>query len=205
MAVADKNQVTPMTKTTCVAPPESACTSGPATDGDKGAGPSLAPRQLARRRHGMTNNKLPPGCKSISAAAGELRRALEQALVDARGEVTLMESAHLNTAMRFEIFGQLALKQLRQHWAELPPLDRVRLAEQHAKASESRDKAIERLRLPTGDNQWNPSDLYRLPLSTIVQDATGSPLEASAPEPPQNTTEPPGTPPRAGEKNLGGI
>ncbi|MGI8980466.1 MAG: hypothetical protein ACR2FY_14660 [Pirellulaceae bacterium] len=132
-------------------------------------------------RHGLVAGRLPPGFRSITACVSQLRKGLEAAVIAARSEVSITDASFLNSAVRWETHSLLCLRQLRDHFKDLGPLDIARLSEQSAAASSKRDQCIEKLNLPSGDgSDWNPAYLYRQTYATSVQD--------SLPKPPQPKT-----------------
>src|SRR4051794_40716061 len=90
---------TPMTET-----PESE-TGKARRGGQKGNRSSL--------RHGLFAGKLPLGCQHVENACNALRRQLEDAVVAIRGEVGLLDAANIQTAIKWERHGALALRWLR--------------------------------------------------------------------------------------------
>lgn len=115
-------------------------------------------------RHGLTGNKLPPKCEYIEHRINKLRRTVEQALMEVKGEINIIDAANINSILKWERHGQLAARWLRLEADKLSPGDRLRFSEAIAKASDNRDKAIRQLGLDrdTADNVFDA--LYaRLP------------------------------------------
>jgi hypothetical protein len=108
-------------------------------------------------RHGMRGSALPPGCSYIEKAINHFRRQLEKAVIDLRGEITLVDSAVINSAYRFERLAQLAQRWLVANYDEMNYSERLAVARESAEASAKRDKCIEKLRLDQRpDNDfWN--------------------------------------------------
>jgi hypothetical protein len=76
------------------------------------------------------------------------RRELEAAVMEARGEITLVDAAYVNTAYRAERHAQLAQRWLAMEAAEMTPADRLNYSREVVRASAERDKAIAALDLP---------------------------------------------------------
>lgn len=70
------------------------------------------PTTQPRARHGLRGAGLPKGCGHIQRATCEFRRQLEAAVMEARQEITLEESAYINTAFRAERHAQLSQRWL---------------------------------------------------------------------------------------------
>ena len=98
-------------------------------------------------RHGLTAGKLPLDCAHVEHNCGALRRQLEDAVMVARGQVTLLDAANITTAVKWERHGQLALRWLRVSGEKLKPTDQLTFSREIARASTERDKAIALLKL----------------------------------------------------------
>jgi hypothetical protein len=99
-------------------------------------------------RHGMRGAGLPVGCERIGREANKLRRALEDEVIQARGEISLVDASFINTCYRAERHAQLAQKWLAREAEAMTPADRLHYSREVVRASESRDKALAALRLP---------------------------------------------------------
>lgn len=53
-------------------------------------------------RHGLAAGKLPPGCEYIEVRLNIFRRQLEDVVLSLKGEVTLTDSAFIQTVLRWE-------------------------------------------------------------------------------------------------------
>jgi hypothetical protein len=73
---------------------------------------------------------------------------LEAAVMEARGEITLVDAAYVNTAFRAERHAQLAQRWLALEAATMTPADRLSYSREVARASQQRDVAIAALNLP---------------------------------------------------------
>src|SRR4051794_33371864 len=63
-------------------------------------------------RFGLTLFPLVKGCKRIETNANRFRNAVEDAVKLARGEVTAVEGATINRAVRWEVYARLAARWL---------------------------------------------------------------------------------------------
>jgi hypothetical protein len=102
---------------------------------------------LTRLRHGLTGITLPPGCEHVQKSLLKLRTALEQAILAARNEVTIVDAGLVQTAIRWEKHSQLAGRWLERSYAVLTPEQRLLFSKESARASSERDRAISMLRL----------------------------------------------------------
>ena len=93
-------------------------------------------------RHGLKAGKLPLNCKYIESQINSLRRQLEDALMEARGEVSLTDAATIQTVCKWERHGALALRWLRLEQDKLKPVERLMFSREIARASAERDKSI---------------------------------------------------------------
>lgn len=196
-----------MTETTCDTTPAESGNPPTVTGGrvHKGARTGFGDRDaLKKRRRGLVLGELPSRYKWASSLVASFRTFVEGEVIAARGEITLMDSAYLSSACRWERHGLLCQKLLKDNQASLTPPEIAKLSEQAAAASAKRDASLEKLKLPSGQDAWNPADLYRLPASTIVHNASGEPIEADD-ESTETTPDLAGTPQRAGEKLTEGI
>lgn len=98
-------------------------------------------------RHGLRAGKLPHDCQHVEIQCNLLRRQLEDAVVTARGEVTLLDAANIQTAIKWERHGALALRWLRVQGDQLKPTDQLTFSREIARASTERDKALAALKL----------------------------------------------------------
>lgn len=105
-----------------------------------------------RMRHGLRGSGLPAGCGHIRKAVNDFRRQLEDAILEARGEITLVDAANVSTAFRWEKHAQLAQRWLRLEAESMSPADRLAYSRDVARASAERDKAIAALGLPERPN-----------------------------------------------------
>jgi hypothetical protein len=107
-------------------------------------------------RHGLKAGKLPRDARYIEHQMNALRRQLEEAVMQAKGEVGLVDAASIQTAVKWERHGALCLRWLRMECNVLKPEQRLTFSREIARASAERDKAIAALNL---DVKPEPIDL----------------------------------------------
>ena len=56
----------------------------------------------------MKGGKLPPGCQYIECRVNDLRRRVEAALLKAKGEISILDAAAVNSILKWERHGLLA-------------------------------------------------------------------------------------------------
>jgi hypothetical protein len=95
----------------------------------------------------MRGGKLPKGCQYIENRVNALRRQVEAALIDAKGEIGIVDAAAVNSVLKWERHGLLAAHWLRHEADKLSASDRLRFSEAIAKASDNRDRNIRSLGL----------------------------------------------------------
>jgi len=98
-------------------------------------------------RHGLRAGKLPVDCQHVEIQCNMLRRQLEDAVIAARGEVNLVDAANIQTALKWERHGALALRWLRVSGDKLKPVEQLTFSREIARASTERDKALAALKL----------------------------------------------------------
>jgi hypothetical protein len=107
-------------------------------------------------RHGLRGQGVPRGCTGVTKSINHFRRQLEQAVVNAHGEITLVHACLINTAYRYERHAQLAQRWLLVAYDDLSHADRLNYSREAARASAERDKAIMALNLNRpADDLWN--------------------------------------------------
>jgi hypothetical protein len=100
-------------------------------------------------RHGLMAGQLPPDAKYIELRLNKFRRQLEDAVVDAKQEVTLLDAAVIQTCLRWERHAALAQRWLNKAIGTLSPTERLAFSREIARASTERDKALALLKLDT--------------------------------------------------------
>jgi hypothetical protein len=118
--------------------------------------------EVAKRRHGLVAGGLPVRYRLASAQANQFRRGLELAVIERRGEVSIVDAAHISTATRFERAALVSTWIFREQHEDLDAMERIDILNKIAVASANRDKSIEKLRLPVGNGIDNDSlaDFY---------------------------------------------
>ena len=105
------------------------------------------PGNTNAQRHGMSGGKLPQGCQYIEHRVNKLRRQMEAATVDLKGEINILDAASINSILKWERHGLLAAHWLRHEIDSLKAADRLKFSEAIAKASDNRDRNIKALGL----------------------------------------------------------
>ena len=126
-------------------------------------------------RHGLTVGTLPAGCTYVTRAIAELRRALEQTVLNLRGEISLFDAATIQTTLRWERHAILAQRWLRKEKETLSADRKVFFSREIARASAERDKCLKDLgldRRATNDSQAGA--IVYVPPAATPQDAITS-------------------------------
>ncbi|MBI1900919.1 MAG: hypothetical protein HYS13_07380, partial [Planctomycetia bacterium] len=103
-------------------------------------------------RHGLTCAALPKGAGHVRVVTLNLRREIENAIMEARGEVSLYDACIVQTAVRWERVALLASLWLRRE-AMLTPDQRLNFSREVARASGERDKCLRLLGLHAKERQ----------------------------------------------------
>lgn len=98
-------------------------------------------------RHGLTTCALPKGCGWIVRQINELRRALEDAVMQQHGEVRILHAASTQSAVKWERHSMLSLRWLRLKQDDLTNSEVLAFSREAAKASSERDRCLARLSL----------------------------------------------------------
>lgn len=109
-------------------------------------------------RHGLKAGKLPSDAKYIEVRLNIFRRNLEAAVIESKGEVSIPDACHIQSAMRWERHAALAQRWLNKAYDELKPADRLSFSREIARASTERDKSIRELNLGKTVNPWADLD-----------------------------------------------
>lgn len=109
--------------------------------------PSETSAGLGFTQRSSPTGKLPKGAQYIEHRVNGLRRQLEKHVLALRGEVTLTDAAHINSAIKWERHSALALRWLRHEEANMSDSDRLKYSREIADASDKRDRAIRHLNL----------------------------------------------------------
>jgi hypothetical protein len=138
------------------------------------------------QRHGLRSSNLPAGCKAVENRLHQFGKAMRTAIVDARGGMSIVDAALVQSAIRHEKRAALAERWLRVE-PELTLEQRLTLMRESSAATDSRDKCLEKLKLDRADTSSILSQLYQQP-PRIAEPAT--PVVASCDPTPNTTAEP---------------
>jgi hypothetical protein len=107
--------------------------------------------------------------------------------MEARGEITLVDAAYVNTAYRAERHAQLAQRWLALEAESMTPADRLNYSREVVRASAERDKAIAGLDLPKrhSADYWSSLRHVNGRSDTAVHDDAGVQTAAEAADAPQ--------------------
>lgn len=115
-------------------------------------------------RHGMQGGKLPRDCRHVENRVNSLRRQMEAAVLESKGQISILDAAAINSILKWERHGLLAAHWLRKEANVLSAGDRLRFSEAIAKASDKRDANIRALGLDRDESHDLLASLYRAPL-----------------------------------------
>jgi hypothetical protein len=125
-------------------------------------------------RHGLAGGKLPKGCQYIENRVNALRRIVETVLIEAKGEIGIVDAAAVNSILKWERHGLLAAHWLRKEADKLSASDRLKFSEAIAKASDNRDRNIRLLGLDRDRSDNIIDALYkRVPAVTNGENQSG--------------------------------
>ncbi len=111
-------------------------------------GRSGAPRENRNAmRHGLKAGSLPKDAKYIEIRMNVIRRNLEDAVIQCRGDVSIEDAAYIQTALRWERHAALAQRWLTKQYNKLKPMEQLKFSHEIASASAKRDTAISMLQL----------------------------------------------------------
>lgn len=122
-------------------------------------------------RHGLRSASLPKGASYISRATNELRRAVEDAVLDAKGAVDILDAATIQTIVRLERHAMLAQRWLRREHEKMSLAERLKFSAEVGRASAERDKALRSLGIGATGKADLLAEAYRTPLVPV--DASG--------------------------------
>lgn len=110
------------------------------------------PQALRRMRnaskiHRLTIGVLPDVMKRQLATARAYRRELEQMVLDAKGEVSLIDAHYIDEAANAEVHGSICRWLLRQRWEKMSVQDVLTCSKELLKSKSVRNTAVERLQL----------------------------------------------------------
>jgi hypothetical protein len=145
------------------------------------------------RKHGLYSGSIGKGNGWIRRACATFQVALEAAVIEARGEVSIRDAASIQTAIRWERHAQLAQKWLRLH-PDMEPAELLKFSREVARASSERDKAIDSLQLQHDHRSaWDGVfDAPSLPVAKAPSsEDPPSPVTSADAKPTDDTNEPP--------------
>jgi hypothetical protein len=99
----------------------------------------------------ITSGSLPRGCSYVSRLLRGFRGALEKAVRDVHGEVSIAHALLIQTASRHEGTSILCQRWLRQRLDALTDADRLLYLRQIAQSSDARDRCVKQLGLDRVD------------------------------------------------------
>lgn len=150
----------PSTPAPTAAPPTGEITSAPMSSAPEAAAPKRgAPEangnHLAAGLHAdpqkqlvrLVLGSLGDSQARVETDAYSYRRTLEEACLEANGEITLVHAHAIDAATRWMRHGQLALAWLREHEPKMDHAQRLAYSKAIAEAADRRDKSVERLKL----------------------------------------------------------
>lgn len=106
---------------------------------NKGGAPKGSRNAL---RHGLRCGVLPDGCRRIESEVNQFRRALEDAVVAARGAVSVVDAATINRAAKWEQHNRLAARWLAKQAETMTPDQVLAFSRETVRAATERDRAI---------------------------------------------------------------
>lgn len=140
--------------------------------------PVTASKSDKRYRHGLTvGSKLPAGAGYVARTTGQFRAALESAVAAAKGEITLIDAASIQSAVRWERHALLCQRWLVKEAATLSASDRLAFSREIARASSERDKCLDRLCIDRREQSifdalYGPTAMASIPTVVTPSDAS---------------------------------
>ena len=130
----------------------------------------------------LATGRWPKGASYVTRLVRQLRRALDAATLDQHGEITIYQSATIQTACRHEVRAMLLQRWLRNEDASLSTDEKVRMLAEIGKASDARDRCLKALGLDQRPNADPWSTIDSIPLVATETNSNGneSPREAAA-------------------------
>ena len=98
-------------------------------------------------RRGLTAYPLPAGCQRIGSDVNAYRRHLEDAVVEARGVVSVVDASTINRATRCELKARLAARWLSREGDAMSPEQRLAFMPEADSGTMQRDRAVSDLAL----------------------------------------------------------
>lgn len=106
-------------------------------------------------RHGLRSSKLPKTLIWAERRTNVFRQFIEAAVMEAKGEITLIDASSINTAIRWERHAILAGHYLNKELDSLTPDQRLSYSREVANASTQRDKCLRALGIDSKVDPWN--------------------------------------------------
>ncbi len=130
------------------------------------------------QRHGLRSAKLPKDSKYIEYTLNALRLALEAAVLDSHGAVTVTHAALVQSAVRHERRAALA-----ERWGRVKPdltlSEKLSIEREIGNATDARDRCIERLKLDESDRGNIIDTLYSRSVAQNSSKAASTPVDDS--------------------------
>lgn len=146
--------------------------------GKKGkSGPPKGNMNAARNGTGLTRltlGELPQTMRRQLQAARKYRRSLEALVVESKGEIKAIDAHLIDEAASAEIHASVCRWLLRTRLETMSVSDITKCSEQIMKAKNSRNRAIERLKLDVERNVWDAlyTDVHDEPEQETNDDTT---------------------------------
>ncbi len=132
----------------------------------KARGAGTGNRRAATHGLRMVNGRLPQGASWIRREADDMKRRLETAVIEAKGELSILDVATINEVVTWEKHRLLASRWLRLSHDELNHDQRLNFSREVAKSATERNKALRLLGIDAQSlNPW--STLDAAPLSAL--------------------------------------
>jgi hypothetical protein len=97
-------------------------------------------------RYGLRSSKLPRKLRHVENSGNAFRRALEAAVLEAHGTITVRDASTIQSAMRHERRA-MRIEMILARSPDLTDAEQLDLLRQSAEATDRRDRCIDRLRL----------------------------------------------------------
>lgn len=132
------------------------------------------PKNRNASRHGLRSAALPKGASYVARATNELRRAVEDAVIVAKGEVNILDAAAIQTLLRHERHAMLCQRWLRREHDKMTLAERLKFSAEIGRASAERDKALRSLGIDATGTNDVLTQAYRTPLVPVDASGNGS-------------------------------
>lgn len=109
--------------------------------------PNARPGNRNALRHGMRGGGLPAGADYIRRLTNQMRSNLEDAVIAAKGEVSIIDAGLIVSAMRWERHALVVQRWLRLGQSELNHDQRLAYSREVARASSERDRCMKALEI----------------------------------------------------------